>query len=511
MSKEEDIYEEYNNVEKRKEREKGWLLSLNRRLEIIISDEEIQQYLDEQHYLWLRRKKSGLHNLQKRPVIHVRARNNSVKIEDVIELFNLFELYKTKKFEGGVPLPVNDERHNWENQLSTKLKSFGKKKVPSLRTIGILMPDGSIKPSDTYDKMKHTGITAEQRNENRELASKKLSEISQSHKQWNEIEAISISLFIKLIKENTTTEYTFSTIFDGLQADFMIRNNKWPPNQWVPIQIKSANIGFGKYTRYTIVNKYENIYCLCIGLLYYNENIEPKNCNDTTNTAKIFEILDMGKARSISTTPGLKSYEYINRLYVSHELIDKKYEKKEEIRIFIDNMLLNIEKFPRFTKEIIFFDIGFNELSKSKIIEMKGIETIYKILEKYGINIIAPKRQNETVDYIIEYNKKCICVSQKSSSITRKNFRSFSLGSAPNSHFVDIIIAICTINYDKISLIPSGCYNNKSLKSFNWCESSAEHKGVKEFNISTTKGEIDFVKALFPDYLKQVNRFENKT
>jgi hypothetical protein len=467
---------------------------LDENREIIMSDAEIQESLNSTHEKLVRDKISKSINAQTKPTIPNRKSNDPIAIQDVINLFNMFEMYNTEKYKGGNPLPPDDERQkrNWENQTLS----------PTRRTILIEIPDGSIIQSQSYSKLKVEGITAEQRVENKKIYAAKHSEKNYGRKALNEVEAIAISLLIKLINEYNTN-YIFSTVFDGLKADLMIRNNEWPINEWVAIQMKSANIKFGKPTRYTIKDgKYDNIYCICIGLLYYDENIKPKDCNDTTNIAKIFEIFDVGKACAINTSPGLKSHKPTNRLYMLHERIEK---KEDERRIFIENMLSNIEKFPKFTKEHILFDIGFNCMnsSKTKITEMKGIETIYKLLERYGMSLTAPNRQNETVDYVIEYNKKRICVSQKTASIVKRTTgRGFDLSVAPNSQFVDIIIAICPATYNKISLINSEIYSDKSKRFFGWSERSMEKKGVREFDISTEKGAMDFIKALFPEYVE---------
>jgi hypothetical protein len=493
--------------EKRNQLEERWLTSLHENLEIILPEEEIRKILNEKYERWVYDKKRDLHNSQNRPMVEKRNRSDLVTIQDVIDIFNLYEYYRKEDYKGGKPLPFDDKRqiHHWENQLWTKSRlARPDKKSPSERTILIEMPDGSIKNSPCYNNFRRSCVSADQEIQNKQLCAEKQKEINTGHKLRNEIEAIAISLLIKLINEYNHN-YIFSTVFDGLKADLMIRNIQWTPNQWVAIQIKSANINFGRQTRYTIkAGEYENIYCICIGLLYYDENIEPDSCDDTKNTAKIFEILDMGEARAIYTIPGLKSYKPINRLYLLHE----KIEKKENERLaFVEDMLSNIEKFPRFTKEHILFDIEFNDMNatKNRITEIKGIEVIYKLLEKYGISLTAPHRQNEAVDYVIEYNQKRICVSQKTASTSNgitqgSSARLFRLSVAPNSRFVDIIIAICPKMYNKISLINSEIYSDESKRSFNWCERSAEKKGVREFDISTEKGEMDLIKALFPEY-----------
>ena len=159
-----------------------------------------------------------------------------------IDVFNVH-------FKGrGIPLPPDEPRQveHWNEQIIGKI-------IKTRRTIKYMTHDGVVCESSTVNNMKNQGTTEEQKQINKIIGNRRRSESSKGREQMHPVESTAIACFLRLCSimiPEVFSEWEFGPVFDGLQADLMVRNKSWTNNTWVAIQTKSSRITMGKKTTY---------------------------------------------------------------------------------------------------------------------------------------------------------------------------------------------------------------------------------------------------------------------
>ena len=385
----------------------------------------------------------------------------------------------------GEPLTEIDVRqiNHWNDQ----------KKNPSFRTILYTDINGEIKHSYTIDNMKERGTSANVAKTRKADGSRKKSASKMGHDQLNALEACAIDLLRAEIRKHLSAEefaqWHFEYVFDGLEADLMVRHDSFPIGKWVAIQIKSSEIKFGKNTNYNLATgKYKPwMYCIGIGVRGYVTNKHPTSCDDThVPSARLYEMWDLGTCQALWPYPATlyTKVKAEKRCFFMHEA--QGYANPGD---FIQNMMRNIMAWPTeamFTREEILFDrTKINtRIKKSKhAIENEGFHALYKALPEMR----APARQNETIDFVwnmLGFSGKTAVINHGDSKQ-----RSFCINSHKNDHFCHwIIVSYPDMEYNQVAVIPAAVVYRCGNANFYWNETTGTNmQHVRIFNLETDR------------------------
>ena len=385
----------------------------------------------------------------------------------------------------GVPLPADHVRQIefWDEQE--------KKNIPaSKRKIWYTDLQGDVKLSPTVSVMKTSGTSAAVAVERKAAGSAQMSATHMGHDERHAIEGCAINLLLahikKILGDEAWAEWSFEPVFDGLQADLMARHTSFPEGMYVPIQIKSAQIEFGKQTNHNLKkDQYENwMYCIAIGIRNY-VLVEPESVDDTdVPSAEIYEVWDMGVCANLNPSPAIAygPVETAKRCFFMHDAKD--YAKPED---FILQMIENIKNWGEekmFTRHKILYDMEVvnKKITPKKIPEVLGLTELSKVLP----GLKPPWRQNETVDSVWED----MGISNQTATMSNgdPNQRYFLLGVHKYDHFCHWVIASYggDHNYKKVAVIPAAIVYRNGNKGFYWNESKpATMEHVKLFTLET--------------------------
>ena len=384
----------------------------------------------------------------------------------------------------GVPLTEMDVRqiNHWNDQ----------KKNPGLRTILYTDINGEIKHSETINNMKKRGTSLDVAKTRKADGSRKKSASQLGHDQRHALEACAIDLLRAEIRKHLPAEefaqWHFEYVFDGLEADLMVRHDSFPIDKWVAIQIKSGSIEFGKNTGYNLAaGMYKPwMYCIGIGVRGYVTNKHPTSCDDThVPSARLYEMWDLGKCQALQPFPATlyTTTKPEKRCFFMHEA--QGYATPGD---FIRHMMRNILAWPTdamFTREAILFDrTTVNTRIKIKqVIENEGFHALFKALPEMR----APARQNETIDFV--WN--ALGFSGKTAGISNGDpkQRSFDLKAHKNDHFGNWVIASYRdMGYTQVAVIPAAVVYRCGKTAFCWNETKGTNmQHVRIFNLETDR------------------------
>ncbi len=394
-------------------------------------------------------------------------------------------------------VPMEVQIQHWDDQAAKKIK-------PAFRTCMICMPNGDIVKSPRYNTMTNQGSTKTQKLVCKKTGLAKISATMMGRKQQNAIEGAAIRLLLTFINHHCPemfAHWDFKPVFDGNVADFMAHHDSWAADEWMPIQIKSAQIQLGLPTSYSLLHgQYNNaINCIAVGIRNYITNEAPSSADDTAVSADcfIYEIFNVGVSAnvivSLRPTPGVK-YGPMSA--------DRRLECKDSVEnrtVFTSQMLLEWEHWPnKLTERDILYDMEIVNApgSESMKIEKRGFEAIANAVRLSGVKLSPVWRQNECVDYKLELSGKVVFVSGKTASVKNKNQqqRSFVLKVGPNKQFCDLVVASYAQNYQRVAVMASSEVYNTGKKGFTWNEKDLK-KCVKIFDLDTEASA--FVKYVF--------------
>ena len=429
------------------------------------------------------------------------------------------EVFRVHQNGTGTPLSADNPRQleHWNNGH----------RWPSSRTILFMNNSGVERASQSVHDMESKGLTAKQRVQNKEEGNKKCSETNMGQDQTHPVESTAIACFLQLCrtwKPEVFSEWEFGPVFDGLQADLMIRKKAWSDGRWVPIQVKSSQIQLGRQSIYFQEKhalKYNSvgIYCIAIGLREIGVDYKPTGPDDVNRNAAVYEVIDVGKCVQVTPSPAIhysrknKNIPPHCRCFMDDDLSEQwrfiygwETTKEEYIKSFLTNLFNNIQEWPdeyRYSKEDLWFgrDTVNAECSSTHKIENEGIEAIYKALVSYDGSLRPPWRQGETVDSIITL--PCgeeLNISHKTARMNNYPYqRRFDLNVHPNDQFCDYVIASYAGQHSKVAVMErSTVYDpdlNTALTSFQWNENDLRD-GVFIFDLENEKEKAEFFELL---------------
>ena len=141
---------------------------------------------------------------------------------------------------GADPYPADSEKQiaHWDEQAQDGI-------TPSKRTL--LMDirgckHGTKEYSPTIKDMQSRGKTAETAAKRERESAVARSDTQKGHKQKNAVEGNAIHLLLALFQLVASfCDWEVMPVFDGNEADFVMRKKDWPLDLWVPLQMKSTS------------------------------------------------------------------------------------------------------------------------------------------------------------------------------------------------------------------------------------------------------------------------------
>ena len=388
----------------------------------------------------------------------------------------------------GTPLPADDPRQleHW-NEAQAGVKSN------SLKTI-LIESNGEVWISRRVRDIKSRGTSADTEARRKEEGSAKKSVAFTGQDQKHALEGCAIGLLLALLKEfNLDEDWTFAPVFSSLQARVMVRHTSFAPNQWVPMQIKSAQIQFGRPTSYHLEKgKYEDwMYCIAVGMLDYTHNLAPASADDLrAEGARVHEIWDLGTCPDSLKPRPATPYDTVDaskRCVVSHAA-----PTLAPTTEFLAQILANLKSWPhRFPREMILFDTDVinKKTSSTQKVEMLGRQALAAVLP----GLRSPWRQGETVDSVWETTN----ISNTTASISNSDpkQRRFTLAARKFDHFARWVVAsYADEGHQKVAAIPASVvYGRGGAKTFCWNESKPEQmaeKQIRLFDLRTQAAEL---------------------
>jgi hypothetical protein len=341
------------------------------------------------------------------------------------------------------PKDVRQLSH-WESQTHLQ---------PSKRTV--LLENGTI--SKPYRVIQSSGVPGYIHKERKESASIKKRENGLKQAQSHPIEGASIKTFLDLrhksfILSNLFDQLEFEPVFDGLYADVMVKMKH--QTKWTMLQFKSATWKVKKTVTYLRNKvKYDNrIYVLCIGISDVNdEKITSVNQLNSSTFREIFFLGDCSELGTFSPTCGTinKKFEYCR--YTEDQNIENLEHLFAEFIRYIES------DHPMYTRDEVMYD--YMHMTKQYMVEKSGFHS----LEKAGLSITAPWRQNETVDIVINGR---LNISMKTAYKSSKYSFSFTIKGCINVHLCDYVFAVTPLGI--VILTPEEVYKDNKRTSFCW-------------------------------------------
>ena len=383
--------------------------------------------------------------------------------------------------------------------------------IPSRRKILMDVsgcPHRTKKMSPTINTMQSRGKTEETSKKRKREKYQKQSEMNMGRDQKHAVEGCAIHMVFDFLLRhipNFDNMWEALPVFDGLEADFMMRHKNWPSNEWVPIQMKSATgCTNGKKINYNLKNgEYKNIFCICVGMVDYTSHIPTSPDDISLDGCTIGEIWNIGSSskieKSLQPTFGVPyskcAPEY--RLQMSSA-------SDEEKRSFAQTIIRDIEAWEhRFSQERIFYEFS-NTINKRvgemHRVEKKGFQFLDEQLRKCGLYVSPVWRQNECVDYAIadlKTNKNLVYVSGKTGSGNLKQ-RYFELSKAPNDNFCDCVIASYSGLLHRVAVMNRTTVYDTTKKTFYWNDNKI-NPGVRVFddirNVEVAREFAEYIKT----------------
>ena len=285
--------------------------------------------------------------------------------------------------------------------------------------------------------------------------------------QLNYLEPAGFLGVIELLNINNT--YEWSTIPDGLGADFAIRIKN--ATFWAAIQVKTATVNSDHHRQYRIRRcdgetggKYENMIIIAAGV----KPIRPISCTyfDELHMAQVQELLVFKSAKNLPhqnllTTPRkAKNDKYGDNRY------EVGFDTDQRLSNLRDNFKQMIMEQAKFPLEDIWFDDDMNtNVAATQATEVRNLKCLANIL--MFENLRAPIRQNECTDIVVKNDGTEIRISLKTASTNGTNGYRLGLKKAPNVHFCDYMMIFyqtdTTVTH--ISVVPAKRAYKKLLTS----------------------------------------------
>ena len=372
-------------------------------------------------------------------------------------------------------------------------------------------PPGTKEMSPAIHNMRGRGKTEEQSQKRKRGGYQKLSVMNMGQAPKHAVEGCAIHLVFDFLLRYISNHEMWEVlpVFDGLEADFMIRNKNWPiRDEWVPIQMKSSTgCIHNKQINYSLKNgDYKHIFCICVGMVGTLRAHTPTSPdNISTNGCTIGEIWNIGSSskieKSLQPTFGVPyskcAAEY--RLQMSSA-------SDEEKRRFAQTIMRDIDAWEhRFSQERIlyeFSDIINGDVPEKCQTEKEGFQVIDEQLRKCGLYVSPVWRQNECVDYAVadlKTNENLVYVSGKTGSENGDpKQRSFKMGKAPNDNFCDCVIASYSGLLHRVAVMHRDIVYVKNKKSFCWNDNKI-NPGVRVFddirNVEVAREFAEYIKT----------------
>jgi hypothetical protein len=425
-----------------------------------------------------------------------RVRNGGYRtpwtLERAVELCTMCE-FRGKN--GALPYPSDsDEQITWWVKQARDCVESRMRKI-LMNTTGC--SSETKEQSPTIHKMQTRGKTMDVAKKRKRDGSEAKSRQQMGHDQKHSVEGGAIHfllVFLRSLISGFDRVWEVMPVFDGLEADFMMRRKEWQPNTWVPMQMKSASdCSVGKRVSYHLAHgDYPNVFCVCVGLHdFVHRTADVKSPNDTVNApgCSIGEIWNIGSCSDIEKSLGptfgvpYSKFPADRRLHVPGATDETK-------RTFAESLLRDIEAWPaRLLRSRILYEssatINGNVSEKYKI-EKKGFEVVDAALRACGLRVDPVWRQNECVDYAVasvESGDSLVFVSGKTGAVKHDNWkqRQFELKGAPNKRFCDVVVASYSGAYHRVAVMGRDKAYVEGKKYFCWNEDRLD-PGVRVFD-----------------------------
>ena len=386
---------------------------------------------------------------------------------------------------GAVPYPAEHEKQVawWEDRERDKIKS-------SMRTI--LMdttgcPPGTKEYSPTIANMQYRGKTVEVSKKRKRECNEANSAKMMGQEQKNSVEGVAIHLllvFIRAVIPDFDRFWEVMPVFDGLEADFMMRRKDWESDDvWVPMQMKSVSECVpGKNVKYTLKHgDYPHVFCVCLGMLgFVHRTDDVTDPNDIANApgCSIGEIWNVGSCSDIETSMH-PTFGVPYSKFAASRRLHFPGAADEDKRAFAEALLRDIESWPtRLARNRVFYEFSENinkKTSERYRIEKKGFEAVDAALRTHGLRIDPVWRQNECADYVIvsvESGVPLVFVSGKTGSVNSgyRKQRVFTLSGAPNKQFCNAVVASYSDEHHRVAVMSRDTVYVQGRKSFGWNE-----------------------------------------
>ena len=392
---------------------------------------------------------------------------------------------------GADPYPADSKEQiaHWETQVKDKIQ-------PAFRTLRMDItgcPPETKKYSPTISNMQSKGKTVEKAIQRKRASDEARSRMQMGRDQMNAVEGNAIHLLLALFQLVASfCDWEVTPVFDGNEADFVMRKKNWLPGLYVPVQMKSVSECVdGKAVNYSLrKGDYPNVFCVAVGLQGYGRINDVAGPNDIANApgCSIAEIWNIGSCSIIETSlrPSFGTpYSKIpagRRLHFPSATDEAKLD-------FATTLLCDIEAWPRMELSCILYE--FSPAINSKVLpegqaEKAGFAAVDAALRVHGMCVAPVWRQNECVDYAVasvETGEPLVFVSGKTGSLKSRKVtqRYFTLNGAPNKRFCNVVVASYAGAHHKVAVMSRDTAYAEGMKTCYWNEERLK-PGVRVFD-----------------------------
>ena len=394
---------------------------------------------------------------------------------------------------GADPYPADSEEQiaHWNKQKRDKIQ-------PAKRTLLMDITGckhGTKEYSPTITTMQNSGKTAEQAAERWRKGHEARSRTQVGHDQQNAVEGNAIHLLLALFQLVASfCDWEAMPVFDGNEADFTIRKKDWPPDVWVPVQMKSVSeCVVGKHTSYNLKKgDYPNVFCVCVGLQgYVHRTDDVVGPNDIANApgCSIAEIWNIGSCSIIETSLGPSFGTPYSKLSAERRLHFPGATDEAKLA-FAETLLRDIEAWPRMELSRILYEftpaINSTQVGETRQTEKAGFATVDAALRVHGLYVAPVWRQNECVDYAVasvETGEPLVFVSGKTGSVNNGKIaqRYFLVRGALNKRFCDVVVASYAGAHHKVAVMSRDTAYVQGMVACSWNEECLKD-GVRVFD-----------------------------
>ena len=387
---------------------------------------------------------------------------------------------------GADPYPADSVKQiaHWEEQERDKIK-------PAKRTILMDITGckhGTKEYSPTISDMQSRGKTVEKAAERKRKGNKASSRTQMGHDQKNAVEGNASHLLLGFLRMVASfCNWEVAAVFDGNEADFMMRKKDWPTGFWVPMQMKSTSECIaGKQVTYDLrKGDYPNVFCVCVGLQgYVHRTDDVAGPNDISNApgCSIAEIWNIGSCSVIETSLNPRFGTRYTKISAERRFHFPGATDEAKLA-FAETLLRDIEAWPRVELSRILYEFSpaiNSNVKSTKQTEKAGFAAVDSVLRVHGLYVAPVWRQEECVDYAVasvETGEPLVFVSGKTGSVKhgKDTQREFKLKGAVNKRFCDVVVASYAGAHHRVAVMSrdtayvdgmaSCCWNEESLKA----------------------------------------------